>query len=146
MNRTSVNRSVKAAVLILLSIFAVPGKPADVIPLDPRSLLLAANETLEVEQVEVTKGGANPALLTRPAGRFILVVINRNETDQAAGFVIDPAAVGNLKLGLNPLLQVGGARLMDRKHRAASLFAGAPGEYDLKYADSGLIVCHITIN
>jgi len=119
---------------------------SDKIPLDPRSPQPASGEHLEVERIEIQKAGAIPATIHRRPGRFFLLVVNRNEANRDAAFVVDPASIGDMTLGPNPLLRLGGPGLNDYKHRSASIFVAPVGEFDLKYADTGKIVCHISID
>jgi hypothetical protein len=121
-------------------------KAQDVIPLQPGSPHPNAGEKLDVEQIEVRRLGAIPNEIHRHAGHFLLLIVNRNPEDPNTAFVIDPAAIGDGKLGPSPLLRVGGIGINDRKHRSAGLFEGKPGEFDVKYADTGKIVCKIKID
>jgi hypothetical protein len=57
---------------------------------------------------------------------------------------VDPAAVGDLKLGPNPLLRVGAKGVSDGKHRSAALFNATAGAFDLKDAKTGKVVCQFT--
>lgn len=134
---------------LLVCALVVPfwgAKAQDTIRLLPGSLHPNAGEKLDVEQIEVRRLGAIPNEIHRHAGRFLLLVINRDPEDPNAVFVIDPAAIGAGKIGPSPVLRVGGIGIDDRKHRAAGLFEGTPGEFDVKYAETGKIVCKIKID
>ena len=137
------------SILVILFTLLPPGmRPAlaqSSISLSPTSPPPSKGESLEVEVIEIHRGGAVPAEIHRKKGRFLLLVINRNSVNPDAAFVLDPGAIGDGKLGPAPLLQVGGARVNDSRHRSASLFAAPAGEFDLKYADSGKAVCKIVI-
>ena len=122
---------------------AVSAGAADRVPLYPGSAQPKPEEKLEVEQVEVHRLMAIPSQIRRPAGRFLLLVINRDETDPDAAFVIDPAAVGDGKVGPNPVAQAGGKGISDRKHRSAALVDSMAGDFDLKYLKNGKVLCKI---
>ena len=74
---------------------------------------------VEVESVEIGPAGAIPAEIHRPAGKFIVLLINRSH-DPAASFVVDPAAIGDGLVGQEPLLRLADAALAS-KHRLAGL-------------------------
>jgi hypothetical protein len=99
---------------------------------------------VEVEVIEVGHGMAAPATIKRPAGKFILLVVNRSH-DPAASFVLEPASVGEGVIGPNPIL-----RLMDQrassKHRIAGLVDLPAGQFYLKSAATGKVLCRITID
>jgi len=114
------------------------------LPLVPGSPAPESGERLEIEQVEVNRFGALPREIHRKAGRFLLLMTNRSQDSQEAGFVVDPAGVGDLKLGQNPLLRLGAKSASDGKHRSAALFDATAGSFDLKDAKTGKVVCRFT--
>jgi hypothetical protein len=116
------------------------------IPLFPGSPRPNAGERLEVEQLEIRKFGAIPNEIHRKTGRFLLVLANHGGAASTAGFLVESSLIGDLKLGPNPLLHIGGAAASDAKHRGAALFDAPPGSYDLKDAATGKIICKIIID
>ena len=117
----------------------------DLIQLVPGSPALNKGETLPMELVEMRPAGVVPGTIHRKAGRFLLIVSNLNPSTVNAGFVIDPAAVGDLKLGATPLLSLGGKAVSDQKSRSAGVFQGNAGSFDLKDAATGKILCKILL-
>ncbi len=130
---------------LLLSV-SITATASDTIALDPRSPVPAAGEHLQVEQIEVGDNAASPSSLRRKAGRFVLVITNRSRLNADAAFVIDPSSVGDGVVGPSPLLRMGGTHNSDYRRRSASLFDASVGSYDLKFAGSGKILCHIQID
>src|SRR5690348_11882588 len=72
-------------------------------PASVQQLLKAGR--LEAESIEILPGSAVPAVIHRPAGKFILLLVNHSK-DAAAKFVLDPAAVGDGAPGADPVLQL----------------------------------------
>lgn len=97
----------------------------------------------EVEVVEIRRGGALPAQIHRPSGKFILLLVNRTH-DPAASFAIDPASVGEGVIGPNPLVRLGSS-VASTQHRLAGLADLPSGEFHLKAVSTGKILCRITI-
>jgi hypothetical protein len=102
-----------------------------------------ANHT-EIELVDVRQRGAWPHHLQRKAGKFILLVIN-DTPDLSAAFVLEPAGVADGALGPNPILRIGAPGEWIHDHRLAALFDATTGNFDLKSAVTGKILCTITI-
>lgn len=102
-----------------------------------------AGKHLEVEVVEVGPHGALPGEIHRPAGKFILLLVNRTH-DPAAVFVLDPEAANDGATAASPIL-----RLTDRapstRHKIAGLVDLPAGRFDLKSAVTGKVLCRITI-
>lgn len=101
---------------------------------------------LEAESIEITPGGAIPAAIHRPGGKFIVLLTNSTpETD--AVFVVGAAKAGEGAEGAEraePLLRLADAPTRP-KHRMAGLIELPPGEFDLKSAKTGKVLCRFTI-
>ena len=111
------------------------------LPLVPGSSAPNQGEQLPIELVEIGATGVMmPQALHRTAGRFILAVSNANQSTMETGVVIEPAAIGDLKLSATPLLKLGGRAVSDTSHRSAALFGGAVGAFDVKDAVTGKIL------
>lgn len=111
----------------------------------PAAATKANTQGIEVEIVEVGRLGALPEAITRPAGKFTLLVVNHSGNAQES-FVLEPAAVGEGTIGANPFI-----RLRDRpspsfRHRLAGLIDLPQGNFDLKSATSGKVLCKFQIN
>jgi hypothetical protein len=140
--------------LMLIGVAAFCGAPqghaqarATTLPLVPGSPAPNQGEQLPVELIEIGANGAMmPQALHRMAGRFVLVVSNANQGTVDAGVVIEPAAIGDLKLSASPLLKLGGKAVSDGSHRSAGLFAGAAGTFDLKDAVTGKILGKVVLH
>jgi hypothetical protein len=145
---TSNRRYIALPLILLLSCLCVERltHAQNTIPLVPGSPTPNQGERLEVEQIEVRRGGATPAEIHRNNGRFLLVVINHAGSIAPAGFVIESSSIGNLKLGPNPLLRLGSLASSDTKHRSAALFDAQPGSFDLKNAGTGEVIGKILID
>jgi hypothetical protein len=136
-----------ALLLALTGSIAAPGVYAqEKIPLqnqDAASAAAVAGKHLEVEVLEVGPHGALPAEIHRPAGKFILLVVNGTH-DPAAVFALVPEAAGDGVTAAKPML-----RLTDRapstKHKIAGLVDLPAGQFDLKAAATGKVLCRITI-
>jgi hypothetical protein len=98
---------------------------------------------VEAETIEVGPGGAIPAAIQRPAGKFILLLTNRTQ-EAGAAFIVDPAAVGEGVIGPESLLRLTDAPTRS-KHRMAGLIELPAGEFNLKSAKTGKVLCRITI-
>jgi hypothetical protein len=114
------------------AIHLVPGSPAP----NP-------GEQLAVVLVDVRDSGTMPAMINLKAGRILLVVTNASKNTATAGVVIDPGSVGDLKLGLTPLLSLGSSAVVDQNQRSAGVLVGVVGEFDLKDAVTGKILSRI---
>jgi hypothetical protein len=140
--------------LILIGFAAFCGAPqghaqarAMTLPLVPGSPVPNQGEQLPVELIEIGPNGVTmPKAIHRMAGRFILVVSNANQSTIETGVVIEPAAVGDLKLSATPLLKLGGRAVSDASHRSAALFAGTVGSFDLKDAVTGKILGKVILH
>lgn len=134
--------------LLALMACVWPARGQDSVPLYPGSPQPNPGEKLEVERVEIRRLGAIPREIHRQPGRFILLIVNQNSTDSDAAFVVDaatPAGTVNTP-PVSHLLQLGGPAGNDVKHRSASLFDAPAGEFELKYAVSGQVICQIKID
>lgn len=110
---------------------------------DASSAAAIAGKHLEVEVIEVGPHGAIPAEIHRPVGQFILLLVNHTH-EPAASFVLVPEAAGDGVAAANPIL-----RLTDRapsaRHKVAGLVDAPAGQFDLKSAATGNVLCRITI-
>ncbi len=102
----------------------------------------ASGKGLEVELIEVRRLMAIPNRIQRHAGKFILMVRNEDRTNFDEAFVLDSSSVGDGVVGPSPLARFGGKGLTDGKNRSSILIDGQPGEWDLKSASTGKILCH----
>lgn len=99
---------------------------------------------VEVEVIEVGRGMAAPATIKRPAGKFILLIVNRSH-DPAVSFVLEPASAGEGIVGPNPILHLTD-QPASNKHRIAGLVDLPAGQFYLKSAPTGKVLCRITID
>ena len=135
------------AIFVVLGIFVQSFKAQGqrAIPLQNQAAQPTANTAHpEVEVVEVHNGSGLPAAIHRSSGAFILLLINRTH-DPAAAFSVDPASIGDGVVGPNPLLRLTDSAVASSKHRLAALADLPPGEYYVKFAATGKILCRITI-
>jgi hypothetical protein len=133
-----------AAIFLCLAAVSFRISAQQAIPLQNQSTPSAiGTEHPQVEVVEIRRGGALPAEIHRPAGKFILLVVNRTH-DPAASFAIDPASVGEGVIGPNPLLHLASGAA-STKHRLAGMVDLPAGQFHLKAASTGKILCRITI-
>jgi hypothetical protein len=116
------------------------------LPLVPGSPAPRTGEHLDVVLIYVSPSNVMPAILHRTAGRFVLSVTNSNTTTMNAGLVIEPEAVGALKLSASPLFKLGGKAVSDQSHRSAALLDLPVGEFDLKDATTGRILCKLVFD
>ena len=114
-----------------------------IIPLQNQAAAASTTERLEVEVIEIRHGTAMPAAIHRHVGKFILLVVNHTH-DPAASFVLDPASVGEGAVGPNPFLRLTDQPASSRR-RIAGLTDLPAGQFDLKSAVTGKILCRITI-
>ena len=117
-------------------------KAQDDVPLQNKDVFgLKANETLEVEVLEITPDGAIPAEIHRPAGKFILLIVDRTP-DHTTSFLVSKAAQPGDALGnAAPLLRVDSSKADPRKHRMATVISAPAGEFDLKSETAGKLLC-----
>ena len=127
--------------MVLVGCSGVNSQAQATLPLVPGSPTPRTGEPLDVELIYISASGPMPGALRRKAGRFIVAVTNTNPNTMDAGFVIEPAAVGDLKLSKAPLLKLGGQVVSDQSHRSAALFDAPAGAFDLKDATTGKIIC-----
>jgi hypothetical protein len=99
---------------------------------------------MDVEIVEVGRGMAVPTTIKRPAGKLILLIVNRSH-DPAASFVLEPASVGEGVIGPNPILHLTD-QPASSKHRIAGLVDLPAGQFYLKSAATGKVLCRITVD
>jgi hypothetical protein len=97
---------------------------------------------LEVETVSVSRFGALPNSIHRHPGKFILVVLNKSGNPQQS-FTLEPVAPGNAPPSGNPPMRLGG--LTARNGKAAGLIDAPIGQFQLKSATTGNVLCQITI-
>jgi hypothetical protein len=136
-----------ASIVFTLGFFVLPfgARAQQRIPLQNQpSATGAETNGLEVEQIEIRKGGAVPTRIHRPTGKFIILLINQTH-DPSASFALDSAAVGEGRIGPNPLLRLAELGAASPKHQLAALADLPAGEYHLKSVATGKILCHITI-
>jgi hypothetical protein len=98
---------------------------------------------LEAESIEITPGGAIPAAIHRPAGKFIVLLTNNTQENDAV-FVVDAAVEAEGAAEAEPLLRLADAPTRP-KHRMAGLIELPPGEFDLKSAKTSKVLCRFTI-
>jgi hypothetical protein len=99
------------------------------------------NEQLEVETVEINQFGAIPAEIHRPAGKFILLIIDRTPDHAASLSVAKVTANGDKKVIGAPLLRVDKHKADSRKHRMATMVSAPPGEFDVMSDATGDVLC-----
>jgi len=63
-----------------------------------------------------------------------------------AAFIVEQTHGDETVLNSPPHLRIGGSGANDYRHRSAALFDAPAGDFELKYADTGEIVCHIKID
>jgi len=102
-----------------------------------------STDALEVEILEVGRLTTFPETIERPAGKFILLIVNKSD-DPAQSFQIDPATDANGGLSSNPLLRLDGSAAPAQKKRVAFLVDLPPGGFRLKSAGTGTTLCTIT--
>lgn len=92
---------------------------------------------LEIEHVEIHRLMALPNNITRPAGPFVLVLVNETGNPKAS-FAVQPARAGTAILAFD-------AHTPEVRHRKAGLLDLPKGQYELTAVDSGHVLCTITI-
>ncbi len=126
------------------AVFLRPLSGQDAIPLVTGPLSAADKSAkLPVEIIAVTRFGALPNSINRAPGKFILLVLNKTLYSQDA-YSLEPVAVGNASAPATAAVRLGGALAQNRK--SAALLNLPVGQYELKSAATGTVLCQITIN
>lgn len=112
---------------------AVPATRADSVPPAP-ALGLSSQERVEAEVITILPTGFNPSAVTRPRGRFLILVDNRSGLDEVT-LRLDQVAGHRLRE----------VRLTKEERILRRVEDLPPGEYLLTEADHPDWACRITI-
>lgn len=133
---------------LILSVLALPilAPPLQaqekVLLVNPDAAPKEGEPKLEIEVVEIGRFGASPDVIKRPAGKFILLIINRSDQPDAS-FALEPAKTEQLSRRAPP--SFARKELWKRNQRAAGVIDTAAGELHLKSVTTGKTLCTITI-
>ena len=94
-------------------------------------------QPLEIERVEIHGRMALPSNITRPAGPFVLLLVNETGNPKAS-FVVRPAGTATATLVFD-------AHTPEVRRRKAGLLDLHKGQYELAAVDSEHVLCTITI-
>lgn len=94
-------------------------------------------QPLEIERVEIHSRMALPTNITRPAGPFVLLLVNETGNPKAS-FAVRPARAATAILVFD-------AHTPEVKRRKAGILDLPKGQYELQAVDSGRVLCTITI-
>jgi hypothetical protein len=96
---------------------------------------------LETELLVVTDTQSLPSAIKRTAGPFFLQVVNRTFASDLA-IVIEPTTASR---SAEPSLPPAARLTARRRGRQFIWVKGEPGEYDIKTADTGKLLCHLVM-
>jgi hypothetical protein len=104
---------------------------------------LSSLTLIETEVVTIHGMTADPATITRPAGKFFLLLINK--THAPVSLTFDSPSLAATALG--PLTQAlnFGALQSQSVRRVAGAFDAPAGTYNIRSAAGGTVLCTITL-